>query len=284
MPDEQEQWTPDICLYHFPCDDGFAAAWAVRRRWPGCRLVPTNYGQALPDDLALAGRHVLVADFSFKPDALARMVSEAGAASIVILDHHKTAQADLAPFAVERCGGAVFCAADVGGMLRDMAELDRPPVVAYFDMDRSGAALTWAFCFPDEAAPDLIRHVEDRDLWRFALADTMMVSLLLRSLPYEFEAWDRLMHRWQNDPVVVRAEAAGIKRFYDRKIAEMAATATLRTIGGHRGVPVAHAPHAFASDLANALLALHPEAPFAAVAVDAHGGRTWSLRSADGST
>jgi len=47
-------------------------------------------------------------------------------------------------------------------------------------------------------------------------------------------------------------------------------------------VPVAHAPYAFASDLAHEMLKAYPQAPFAAVVVDAYGGRTYSLRSEDG--
>lgn len=77
------------------------------------------------------------------------------------------------------------------------------------------------------------------------------------------------------------AEAESIERFYDRKLAEMLPTATVKKIGNWDGVPVAHAPYAFASDLAHEMLKSHPDAPFAAVVVDAYGGRTYSLRSED---
>lgn len=42
-------WKPDVCIYHFPCDDGFAAAWVVNRKWPDVKLAPTNYGLPFPD-------------------------------------------------------------------------------------------------------------------------------------------------------------------------------------------------------------------------------------------
>lgn len=63
-------WQPDTVIYHHPCDDGFAAAWVARRKWPGVELVGSNYGLALPDDVEIAGKHLLIADFSFKPDEL----------------------------------------------------------------------------------------------------------------------------------------------------------------------------------------------------------------------
>ena len=40
---------PDICIYHFPCADGFTAAWAIRTRWPDIEFVPGVYGQEPPD-------------------------------------------------------------------------------------------------------------------------------------------------------------------------------------------------------------------------------------------
>lgn len=275
-------WKPDICIYHFPCDDGFAAAWIARRKWPSVVMAPTNYGQMFPN-IDYRGKNILIADFSYRPDALSELMMSFGARSIVMLDHHKTAEADLQSFKVDICGDAQFVAADIEGMFRDLNELGRPPVVARFDMKRSGAALTWEFCFPDEPTPWLIRHIEDRDLWRMALPNTRKISLLLRSYPYDFDVWTKLCegtdaHSQSN----VLADAASIERFYDQKLAEMLPTATLREIGKWKGVPTAHAPYAFASDLAHELLKTHPSAPFAAVVVDAYGGRTYSLRSEDG--
>ena len=271
-------WKPDVCLYHFPCDDGFASAWIVRRKWPDVVLAPTNYGLAFPD-VDIVGKNLLIVDFSYKPDVLAAIAAKAN--SIVILDHHKTAEADLIEFKVTMCGAAKFTAADVGGMFSDMFELDRPQILARFEMENSGAALTWEFCFPDEPAPIMVQFIEDRDLWRFKLRETRAFSLYLRSFPYDFDVWSEIARRVVDDPNRVIGEALSIERFYDQKLAEMLPAATLKTIGKWTGVPVAHAPYAFASDLANELLKRHPSAPFAAVVVDAYGGRTYSLRSED---
>ena len=52
-------WKPDVCIYHFPCDDGFASAWIARMRWPDLVMAPTNYGQPFPDvDLPSNERHL----------------------------------------------------------------------------------------------------------------------------------------------------------------------------------------------------------------------------------
>lgn len=257
-------WKPDICVYHFPCDDGFASAWIAKKKWPAIILAPTNYGLPFPD-VDIDGKNVLIADFSYKRAELAALGERAH--SIMVLDHHKTAEAELADF--NRLAYFAPEAAQVTG------------VVVHFDMERSGAALTWRFCFPDDPVPRMIQHIEDRDLWRFALPETRAVSLYLRSQPYDLSVWDEIAHSMDNcADVFIEGEA--IQRFYDRQIADIVPTATFKTIGKWKGVPVAHAPYAFASDLAHQLLKKHPDAPFAAVVVDAYGGRTWSLRSEDG--
>jgi len=274
-------WKPDICIHHFPCDDGFAAAWVVKRRWPDVVLAGTNYGLMFPD-LDYRGKNILIADFSYKPDAVSELMMSFGARSIVMLDHHKTAEADLAEFRVDMCGSAKFVAADVDGLLRDLTELDRPAVAARFDMERSGASLAWEFCFPDKPKPWLIEIIEDRDLWRMRLPETRAFSLLLKSYEYDFDVWSQLHDRIENAGLSpVMGEARAIERFYDRRLADMVPTATLKSIGKWKDVPTAHAPYAFASDLAHELLKAHPTAPFAAVVVDAYGGRTYSLRSED---
>lgn len=261
-------WKPDVCIYHMPCDDGFACAWIARRKWPDIRLAPTNYGLAFPEKdsdgapLDIDGKNLLIADFSYKPDELRDLAGKAE--SIVILDHHKTAEADLR-----------YCAEPLD-VVRELGH------GAHFDMSHSGAALTWEFCFPDEPMPVMVQFIEDRDLWRFELKETRMFSLYLKSFPYDIECWDAIADDIDSDPALVLGQALAIERFYDRLVADIVPTATLRTVGKWKGVPVAHAPYALVSDLAHSLLKAHADAPFAAVVVDAYGERTWSLRSEDG--
>lgn len=262
-------WKPDVCLYHFPCDDGFASAWVARRKWPDVVMAPTNYGLPLPD-VDVTDKNLLIADFSYKPDVLAALAAKAQ--SVIMLDHHKTAQADLKDVPA------------LGGMnCEDFTSLNaETKVMAEFDMEHSGAALTWRFCFPGDEMPLFIKLIEDRDLWRMSMPETRRFSLFLRSFPYEFEKWDAIALGMAAAPDKVLAHAEAVERFYDQRLADMLPTATLKEIGKWKGVPTAHAPYSFASDLAHELLKAHPAAPFAAVVVDAYGGRTYSLRSEDG--
>jgi len=151
--------TVDCILYHANCPDGFCAAFVAQSRWPQARLVPVTHGVplALND---YAGKHVLVVDFSWKRpecEALAAV-----AASLKILDHHKTAEQELA--------GLDF---------------------ALFDLTRSGATLTWDTLLGGPR-PWFVSYVEDRDLARYALPESKAVSAYIMALPQTIEAWTRL--------------------------------------------------------------------------------------------
>jgi oligoribonuclease NrnB/cAMP/cGMP phosphodiesterase (DHH superfamily) len=268
-------WKPDIMIYHANCADGFGAAWAAWSCWGNeVQYIPSGYGQAAPD---LAGKHVLIGDFSYKRDTIDLMAQSA--ASIVILDHHKTAQEDLGPFIVEDAAPSY---ASVDHWLRDLAEMGRPPVAALFDMSRSGARMVWEFCFPHSPIPMLIELVEDRDLWLFRLPETKPFALWLRAEPFAFDRWEEIAQQLNDarDHDAIMAEARGMQRFYDQKVSEMVGFARYEMIGGV-SVPVVNCASSFASDVGNALLIAHPTAEFAACYCDTRKGRQYSLRSDD---
>lgn len=271
------EWKPDLCIYHGNCDDGFGAAWAIWRKWGNeIAYVPGVYGKPLPD---VSGRHVLFVDFSAKRvdiDAMAQV-----AKSIVIIDHHKTAETDLEPFKVEVCGGAKLFHADIGGMLRDMAEIDRPPILAWFDMSQSGAVMAWEFAHGipcNDSPPTMLALIQDRDLWRFAFGDrTRQFSAALRTYPMTFETWSEIAGNTgkliEEGRIVLKAHSANIDKF--------TADAYFDDVGGFR-VPVVNVPYHYASDTAHALLAKYPDAPFTACWFKRGDGQVqWSLRSED---
>ena len=269
-------WKPDVMLYHANCADGFGAAWAAWMRWrDDIRYVPASYGQAPPD---VAGKHVLIGDFSYPAATIVTMAKTA--ASVVILDHHKTAESDLQLWTYEREGDPLG-ADEVPGLLSKLNELLMPSIVAQFDMERSGARMVWEFCH-DTAAPFLIDLIEDRDLWRFRHEETKPFALWLRSEPFDFERWELIAQDLgearEGDRVM--AEARAMLRFYDQKVSEMVALARPMKIGGHV-VPAVNCPPMFASDVGNALLVKHPAAPFSACYSDQGEARGFSLRSED---
>lgn len=234
-------------LYHANCYDGFGAAWAAwRKLGDDAEYIAVKYGAPPPPDIA-DGSTVYVVDFSYPRKTLLELKQRLE--KLVILDHHKTAQEDL-------------------------RDLD----FAIFDMNKSGATITWEYFHPEEKVPELLLYIEDRDLWRFKLSCSKQVSTALRSWPMSFERWSGLatiegMENLMRDGIIV-------ERFTDVMVEMMCGQAVLEERWGHK-VAVVNAT-GFWSEIGEHLLERFPEAEFSASYFDrADGMRQWSLRSKD---
>lgn len=243
---------PDICIHHSPCQDGYTAAWAVWRKHPDIAFHPGVFGEPPPD---VEGKDVVIVDFSYKRRVLKKMLRSAK--SVTILDHHASAQTDLAGLNTEH---------------------DNVTVV--FDMNKSGAMLAWEH-FHAEPSPQIVRIVEDRDLWRFHLPGTREISAVLFSYDYSFNRWTQLAEQMENPTgrEMLMKEGEAIERKHHKDIRELLEMTTRNmVIGGHK-VPVANLPYTMASDAANRLA---EGRHFAACYTDMSDRRVFSLRSRKG--
>lgn len=260
-----------LCIYHGKCADGFGAAWAVRKAL-GRKDVTFHAGVYQEDPPDVTGKHVILVDFSYKKPVLVEMADNAQ--SILVLDHHKSAFEDLCDFEEPEGDWSDHVAA-WHNHTDPMQWVHKPFVRALFDMKRSGAGMTWDFFHPNVQRPALINHIEDRDLWRFALDGTREIQANLFSYPYKFEVWDRLMALPTED---LRKEGEAIERKHFKDINELLEICE-RTmeIGGHT-VPVASLPYTLTSDAGHQMA---QGKPFAACYWDTKDARIFSLRSTD---
>jgi uncharacterized protein len=250
-----------LVIYHGNCPDGFTAAW-VMRRWlmgwpvvagqpfvdpgPEVEFFAAHYGSAgepvdLPD---VTGRQVWMVDFCTGREQLIAL--HEAAYNLIVLDHHKTAEA--------ACEGLPYCT---------------------FDMERSGAMLAWDYCMPGVVAPWIVKYVEDRDLWRFALPGSEQVSAYLRTQEMTFENWDDIDANV--DPLMAFNRGAGALDLINAYVRGMVREARRVTFAGYANIPVVNAPYWNGSELVNALAA---EAQFAVAWFQrADGLYQYSLRS-----
>jgi len=256
MPDNQPQY---LCIYHGNCADGFGAAWVVRKALGAdIGFHAAKHGEPAPD---VTGKRVIIVDFAFSLETLTAMA--ASAESVVVLDHHKTAQAALQEVPV----------AEASHPLQQMRRDGR--LHALFDMNRSGAGLAWDFFFPDQPRPALINHIEDRDLWQFQLAGTREVMANLFSYPQDFAIWDEL---FAAEVSSLLSDGVAIERQRQKTVNDLIRSTQRRMVIGGHDVPVANIPGMFASDAGNIMTAGEP---FAACYSDGPEGRSFSLRSTD---
>ena len=231
-----------LCIYHANCADGMAAAWAVYSSTWGMLYdyVPAHYGAPPPD---VEDRHVVIVDFSYQRETLLTMAKDA--LSITVLDHHKTAQADLAGFPTPLPHTE---------WINGSADPLRSEIMALFDMNRSGARIAWDFFHAGEECPELIDYVEDRDLWRKELNGTDEFAIALRSYPLTLELMSRLSTTEAVEELI--KEGTAIHRYYRLQVEAAKKTAYETTVGGHP-FWVANVPASLASDVAGELASEH---------------------------
>lgn len=259
-----------LCIYHGQCADGFAAAYVVRLAYKA-RGEPVDfhagvYGDAPPD---VTGRDVVIVDFSYKRAVLEEMARTAR--TITIIDHHKSAEEDLAYYAAPP---------EIMDLSSDdfswIAKQDGCAVIrAHFDMKHCGAVLVWDHFFPDVLLRPILRHIEDRDLWKFELEGTREIMAAVFSYPYEWPVWDAL---WTADVDVLRSMGESIERKQRKDIAEFIEMSAHRLVIAGHSVPALNAPYMWASD-AGHLMAEIDDAPFAVCYWQTANGRSYSLRS-----
>lgn len=249
-------------LYHANCWDGFCAAWIARREFVGeVEFIPVQYGQEPP---AIAGGSSLyILDFSYSREQLHKWwdIGTNAVRKLVVLDHHKTAKDELWNFEVE-------CEAD-----------GRETPRIRFDMEKSGASLTWEYFHPLEASPWIVDYTEDRDLWRWKLPNSREINAYLRSWPLDFAKWDDFDQIRYDSPEwggMIEGGTAILRR-ERQMIDDHLRHAREIVLGGHKVMAV-NATVLF-SEIAGELA---KDRPFGVCYFDrADGKRQWSLRSRD---
>lgn len=251
-----------LVIYHAGCKDGFCAAWVAYEalssldRTP--ELLPRSYGQDPPLE-GIAGREIYILDFSWPRRMMERIIE--AARTLVVLDHHKTAEADLKPL---------------------QGELDfSTSHHILFDMNRSGAGMTWDWFRPVTPRPWLVNYVEDRDIWKWALPDSRIVNAYIASLDYTLQDWEAASHLTVEQ--AFRFGEVLIKKANSYNAALIEHLGMLKNPGSFTNIPIINAPTEGISELMESMLSKNPTAPYClAWRVRKDGSVSVSLRSTEG--
>jgi oligoribonuclease NrnB/cAMP/cGMP phosphodiesterase (DHH superfamily) len=163
-----------VVLYHKNCADGFGAAVAAWMKFrAAAEYIPCQYGDEVPASAKEAGT-VYILDFSFPRDALIELAS---GRRVVVLDHHETAEAELAGLELPNDG------------------------VVRFSKHESGAVMSWAFLWKlldaDVKIPELLLYVQDRDLWQWSMPHSREISVALQHAGFVFLKWSNFITFWK---------------------------------------------------------------------------------------
>ena len=261
-----------LIIHHGNCWDGAAAAYCtmvhlqkvVPVNWEDTIVQPWNYGdkrdvveyvQGLDGELV-----IYIVDFSFNRATLQQLCSSPNVHTVTVVDHHKTAQAELENWT------------------------DAPVNFACtFDMTRSGARLCFDMCCTPlgAAAEAVINYIQDRDLWTWKIPETKAVMAWMDTMDRVPSAVNFIIKVADSPGGVQKMYDSGnsILKYQDRVISEHVARATLGKQDGYTFAFVNATT--LPSEIGHALLEKFPEADAALMYNDRldMGKRIVSLRS-----
>lgn len=226
--------TKRIVIYHANCSDGLGAAYAAWKKFgdEDTEYIPCSYGThwstLIPDEVIpnLSEIDFYIVDFSFPREQIRGMCEQVK--SVTIYDHHDTARQDL-----EFMQGS------------EIANLE-----IVFDMDRSGAGITWDELHGEDTRNDVINYIEDRDLWNFEYGNnTKAFQLYLKAEKPGFEKLAELVQY----PMLVQKiieHNLPLVEYQEAMVAEVAREILNVAIPAlNCGVSFVNAPYHMASDL-----------------------------------
>lgn len=236
-----------LIAYHADCIDGFTAAWiaskAMTEQEQPHDLLAVSYDDDSTTKLkSLAANatyaKLYIVDYSV-PVAVLEFLTKR--LEVVVLDHHKTAfESYNIPINTEAKG--------------IMLPKYKHGAHILLDNTRSGAGITWAYFFPDQITPWLVRYVQDRDLWNFNYRDSKAIHEVLANSTRDFATWDRLA-AMLDDPrskAGVSHQGEQLLRSHQAKVADYVGESIAVTLGSYPA-RVVSCPQKYASDVGNEL-------------------------------
>ncbi len=272
---------PNLVIYHGHCADGMGAAFAAYMKLGDtAEYVMGLYDAKFPELDLFRLRTVYIVDFSYSAAQIREIAKVA--TKVIILDHHKTA----------------------------MQELVGPEfpinVTVVFDMERSGAAITWDYFFPDGVEPTpekrdhwsnrivgtrpkLIEYIQDRDLWTWKLPQSHEINAYISLFDLKLQAFDGLAEKLEDDfrHGLGECQAHGhwLLKQQEKIVGKICALAFERRIPGktHQRNVMFINTSMMISEVGNELLKRHPHIDFVAGWFDKdESTRVWSLRANKG--
>jgi oligoribonuclease NrnB/cAMP/cGMP phosphodiesterase (DHH superfamily) len=200
----------------------------------------------------LNGGDVYIVDFSFSKDEMIELANRMN--SVTVLDHHKTAKANLEP------------------LIGQNSNLN-----IHFDMNVCGAVLTWEFFNRGIEMPILYDYVMDRDCWLWKLPHSREVSAWLYQQPKEFDYYRKVVMATTVEEMVESGTV--ILQTQEFMVNQILRNSFIEKIAGYY-IGVVNSS-ILQSELGEALCKKYPEHPFVGVFNFPKNLKVinWSLRS-----
>ena len=247
----------NIVYYHKGCMDGLGAAYAV---WADqgdedTVYIPVSYTDTI--QMPTATCVITFVDFCPKREVIEALLGLNHVRAVQIIDHHVSA-------------------------VREIHDLVHPKLLKIFDESKSGASLAWETIHGGEP-PWLLRHIEDRDLWRFRFEESRPLHAALSGRDWTFAELHELVKGGHGALAKLSVVGRALLVKHDRDVRDVLASNMRSTRISGIDVVICNGPFTMGSDLGHAMLEANPGVLYVATYWDTAEHRTFSLRStADG--
>jgi oligoribonuclease NrnB/cAMP/cGMP phosphodiesterase (DHH superfamily) len=221
-----------VVITHSPCNDGYGAAMAARYLLGD----KAEYYGAAPGDkfdwseiTESANKNIVFADIAPPFPIFEKLVANGN--KVLILDHHKTQQQDMALV---------------------------PEANKVFDMNHSGAYLAWAFFHPEKPVPRLIELIEKRDLWKKDEPDVDLLFEYLYIQDGRYERYVELIDANKLAAACIKGQALVDKRDYEVPRIVKRAGLKISQVNGKTELIAYVNTDQYLSDVGNALVKRFP--------------------------
>ena len=218
-----------VGIYHGDCSDGTGAAAVLLKKFPSIKLFPLKHHHTEEDlapilEAVNSETTVYFVDFALGVERLLSMAKE-----VTVIDHH------------------------ISEKERMEALAEKHKNLSYvFNNEKSGATLAWAHFFGEETTPELLRLIQDVDIWQWKFGDrTKHMSRFL--IPYVNQP-DVVLGFLSENIEKLLEKGAAISDFADYVVKSFVERAepTYVMIGEHK-VPAFNAQHMFVSEIGHEL-------------------------------
>lgn len=192
-----------VVNFHGNCYDGFGAMWSAKRAleimgnpdYANAEYAASSYGNDRTD---YKDKLLVYVDYCPKR----KVIDELSKNNLVlVLDHHKTAQEDLK--GIDKDGNKIAGVEPLPEIDTNFEDYHTQykqglrGAYALFDMNRSGAGIAYDyFNQGTEKRPNLIKFIEDRDLWKFKYGDSSKAfHAFLLSQPFDYDVWTKVFEQ-----------------------------------------------------------------------------------------
>lgn len=194
----------DHILYHYPCNDGFGAAFAAwysgfndGQQIKEFGFHKFEYQKALPD---ISGETLYLLDCSLSVPGYVEMLNKRFK-RIVLIDHHKSA------------------AETISELITLYPEI-MSRIELHIDQTKSGAVLAWEYFNKGKDVPELLLYIQDRDLWKWEMGGTAKIHNGLNGYIQDFWTWHNIYLDWQSYKQELLHKGEAILFYQDRIVQE----------------------------------------------------------------